>query len=271
MTITADNQFEIQCGVTMGAGTSYRVLFDGFQGLGAPAFRVSDMPFGVQRPGYAIGPEQLDSRPFAIPLLVAEGTQTATLTAWMALKASFIPAKDISYSLTTSGEKTFSFRIPGLPVTTMRAYGRARGIPDEEMGPGGKWITGTGLFLATDPALYDESATAVSADSSSPIPLPNAGNYPTRRCTLTVAGNDGTPVITNPASLEVGSITFNQVLATGQSYSIDLYTQRVTRGGNDANAEVDPSSRWFELQPGANNVTFTGCASVAASYRSAWI
>lgn len=270
MAITADNQFDVNGVLTMGAGTNYSVLFDGVKGFGTPSFRSSDLPFGAIRDGVAPGFDTLEARAIALPFMIrGQASASATMQAWTALKAAWQPASNRSGTVTAAGEQYLDARLPGMPVTTMRSYGRCRGIPDDEIGPGQRWITGTGIFLGTDPLLYDASATAVSADSSSPVPLPNAGNQPTRRCTLTVVGSGSAPVITNPNSLTGGAITFSTALSG--TATIDLYAQTVTVSGVDHTSDVDPSSLWFELQPGTNDVTFTGCTSVAASYRSAWL
>jgi phage-related protein len=77
-------------------------------------------------------------------------------------------------------------------------------------------------------------------------------------------------VITNPDDPDGDAITFTAALAGGSSYVIDLHAMSVTLAGVHREQDVSASSQWFGLAPGDNDLTFTGCASVAASFRPAW-
>ncbi len=260
MTITQDYQADLD-GLTIGKGTDYRVQFNGFAGIGVPTMRISDVGFGVNQPGVNAGRDVLAERPVILPLMVQKTSTTTTRQAWETLKASFDPV--------TSGESTLQLRLPGTAETVMSLFGRPRGISNDELGPGGLWVSGTGLFTGTDPYWYGAAAT-ISADSSSPIPVANAGTANSRRCTLTVIGSgSGIPVITNSADPDAGTIAFTQ--ATSLTVVLDLFTQRATVSGVARDDLISPASRWFPIIPGTNNLTWaTGITSIASSTRGAY-
>lgn len=242
-------------GVTFGQGTNYRWRPTGFSGLALPGFRTTDMSRGPQVAGVSSSFDTIDGRLLVFPITIGRATATLTQQNFQTLKAAFKPS---------TSDTTLDLRVPGMPETQMLAYGRPRGISDEQWEPHGRTMSCVASFLCTDPFFYG-AAAAISADSSSPIPIVNAGDASTRRCTLTVVGSGGTPVITNP---NVGHITFSGALSG--TATIDLDAQTVTVASASREDLVDPSSTWFTIAAGTNNVTFTGCTSVASSTRPAY-
>lgn len=241
--------------LTFGSGTDYRWRPDGFSGLATPGYRTTDMARGVQVPGVSASYDVVDGRLLVFPIVIGKSTAAATQQAFQSLKAAFKPS---------TSDTTLDLRTPGMPETQMLVYGRPRGIANESWEPHGRTVSCVASFLATDPFFYG-AAAAISADSSSPIPIVNAGDANTRRCTLTVVGSGGTPVITNPNG---GSITFAATLSG--TATIDLDAQTCTVSGVSREDLISPSSPWFVIQPGTVNVTFTGCTSVASSTRPAY-
>lgn len=242
-------------GVTFGQGTNYRWRHEGFSGLGVPGFRTNDMARGPQTPGVVSSFDTLEGRLVVFPITIARSTATLTQQAFQTLKAAFKPA---------TSDTTLDLRTPGMPETQMLAYGRPRGVSGEQWEPHGRTVSCVASFLCTDPYWYG-AAVAISADSSSPIPIVNAGDASTRRCALTVVGSGGTPVITNPNG---GDITFAAALSG--TATLDLDAQTCTVSGVSREDLVSPSSPWFVIQAGTVNVTFTGCTSVASSTRPAY-
>lgn len=258
MTITADWQGEIGS-LTFGAGTDFRWLADGFAGIGLPEFRVSDLTRGPLVPGVSATFDTLEGRLLTFPLSVSKSTASATQQAWQTLKAAWKPS---------STEQSLDLRMPGMPETVMRCYGRPRGLSGDTILNNGLQISAVASFLATDPHWYG-GEVSVSADSSSPIPVVNAGDADTRRCTLTVVASGGTPVLTNPSDPDTGTITFATTF-TGTAV-LDLNAQTCTVSGVSREDLIDPSSLWFVIVPGTNSITFTGVTSVASVTRPAYL
>lgn len=253
MTITSDWQAELSGSLLIGTGTDY-VWKGGFAGSGFEV-RSADLSRGVQVPGASTSFDVIEKRLFRIPVQIEKSTQAACQQSLQTLKAGWKP---------TSADTYLDVRMPGTPETTMRLYGRPRGVLNEQWDLTGRILWVVLEFAAVDPFFYG-AAAAISADSSSPIPIVNAGDASTRRCTLTVVGSGGTPVITNP---NVGHITFSGALSG--TATIDLDAQTVTVASASREDLVDPSSTWFTIAAGTNNVTFTGCTSVASSTRPAY-
>ena len=244
--------------LTFGAGTDYPGIGGVRGAYGTPDVDTSDLVFG-SRDGMFGGVDRYPRRIIRIPFQVL-GDDPADV------EANIAALKAVWRRATT--DQALDLRLAG--STTYRYYGRPRGLDDSRLGQviGGTALL-TGTFVCTDPAAYGATVT-VGADASSPVTLSNAGNATSYRCTLTVAGNGGIPVLTNPDDPDGDDITFASTLAGGQSYVIDLHTQTVTKSGVNCDADVAASSRWFGLYPGDNDIAFTGCASVAASFRPAW-
>jgi len=213
----------------------------------------------IGRDGVAGGIDRYPKRVLRIPMQVLGDTGADVDTNLAALKAAWRRSDtDLALSLRLAG------------TTTLTYWGRPRGLDDSRLG---KVEAGTALVTATfdclDPLAYGDTVT-VGADASTPIPLTNSGNATSYRCVLTVAGNGGTPVLTNPDDPDGGDITFTVALAGGSSYVIDLAAMSVTKASVNHEQDVSASSQWFGLAPGANDIAFTGCASVAADFRPAW-
>lgn len=259
MTITSAWQGELAArSFTFGRGTNYPGIGGIVGAYGTPTPDADDLRL-AGRDGMSGGLDRYPKRVLRIPMQVLGDGGAGVDTNLAALKAAWRRSdSDLALSLRLAGASTLTY------------FGRPRGIDDSRLG---KVEAGTALVVATfdclDPLAYGDLVT-VTADSSSPIPLTNSGNATSYRCVLTVAGNGGTPVLTNPDDPDGDDITFTAALAGGSSYVIDLADMSVTKASVHREQDVASSSQWFGLAPGANNITFTGCASVAAEFRPAW-
>lgn len=259
MTITQAWQGEIG-GVTFGRGTDYPGI-GGIRGAyGTPEPEASDLRL-VGRDGSIGGYDRYPRRIIRVPFTVLGDDGADVETNIAALKAAW---------RRTDTDTTLDLRLAG--TTTYTYFGRPRGLEDGNLGKVEAGVARlVGTFVCLDPYAYGPAET-VTADATSPLPLENVGNATSYRCTLTIAGNGGTPVLTNPDDPDGDDITFTETLAGGQSLTVDLNTMTVTRlSGGNGDGAVASSSQWFGIAPGDNDLTFTGCASVAvASFRPAW-
>jgi len=261
MTITTAWQGELAArSFTFGRGTDYPGIGGIVGAYGTPTPDVDDLR-RIGRDGVAGGIDRYPKRVLRIPMQVlgddgadVDGNLAAVKAAWRRSDT------DLALQLRLAGATTYTY------------FGRPRGVDDSRLG---KVEAGAALVVATfeclDPLAYGDTVT-VGADSSSPVTLTNTGNATSYRCTLTVAGNGGTPVISNPDDPDGDAITFTAALAGGSSHVIDLHDMSVVSGVSSTHVEhlVSVSSQWFGLAPGDNDLTFTGCASVAATFRPAW-
>ncbi len=67
-------------------------------------------------------------------------------------------------------------------------------------------------------------------------------------------------------------MTFTEAVSAAEDAVVDFYAETVTDGAGavDFADRVSPASTFFALQPGANTVTFSGCASIDITFRPAW-
>jgi hypothetical protein len=239
----------------IGRGTNYPGL-GAISGIGALDPQTSDMP-GIGD-GEHQGVDRYPARNILIPVTVLGDTMSAVWTNYRALAEA--------WRISRTTELELEVRVSG---SARSFFGRPRGLPATLSGLKGAMTT-TAAFRCGDPFAYGAEVDS-GVDTASPMTIASAtlGTEDTDRATVTIAGNGGTPVLTN--STTGGVLTFDTVLAGGQSYVINLHTRVVTRGGVAVPSEIDPASTWLDLAGGvANTITWTGCASVRIQYRPAW-
>lgn len=243
-------------GLTIGQGTDYPGI-GGVHGIYlAPTPTAADVAIAGGH-GVRGAFDRMETRPIIVPVLIAADVAATAENRLDTLKAAWAPTGvDVELAVRLEGDER-------------RYFGRPRGVDDQAVS--GRMLTQGVLevectFVATDPLAYDPGV-AVAAGTS--IVCTNLGNMTSHRGTLTVVGNGGTPVITNTTT--GGTITFTTAVTGAETAEIDLYEQTVLIGGAHAENRTSPASSWFGWQAGANTVTVTGAASVAATVRSAWL
>ena len=250
MPISADWQFEIRS-TTFGAGTASLWVTD-TQGLvDGVTVRSSDV-LALGRAGAIGNVDDADVRSIDIEFMVRSGTATACLQAFDDVVEAFRPS---------SSETTLDIRYPGAPETTVRFYGRPRGVRAGSVGESARGLLrgGVARFEALDPLRYGAGTVSTT----------NAGNAPTDRATITITGTGGTPSITNTSDAS-GAIVWNTTLAAAGTRVVDLRAKTVVDGGGtDFRSEISNNSTWFRFQPGANSLTVSGCTQ-STSLRPAW-
>lgn len=250
MPISADWQFEIRS-TTFGAGTA-SLWVTNAQGLvDGVTVRSSDVT-ALGRAGAIGNVDDADVRSIDIEFMVRSGTASACLAAFDDVVEAFRPA---------TSEATLDIRYPGAPETTVRFYGRPRGVRAGSVGESARGVMrgGVARFEALDPLRYGAGTVSTT----------NAGNASTDRATITLTGTGGTPSITNTSDSS-GAIVWNTTLAGSATRIIDLRAKTVVDGsGTDYRSEVLNTSTWFRFVPGTNTLTVSGC-SQSTSLRPAW-
>lgn len=255
--MTSLNQYQAALnGVTIGRDTYYPGVGGTRGAVGSPPINQHDLRLEM-RHGGAAGIDRYGTRTIKVPVQIAATSEAHFDTLLGSLKDAWSPSDT---------DQELELRLGG---TQLSYFGRPRGVDDSQLG-GKALINSTGLvvceFAATDPFGYGATVT-VPADTSTPVTLPNAGNAPTSRVTLTIVGSGGTPALVNTSD-NAGDLTFTHTVSS--TLTVDLRAMTVRDGSTSRESWLSIGSLWFELQPGDNTVTFTGCTSVAASIRPAY-
>lgn len=283
MATELDYQYDIN-GVLIGKGTPFKVIRqEGIFSL--PDINVSD----TQREGadgeYSSNDETLSGRTitFEIVMLGDHSSTNDADTLYEKLQAA---TSDLRSSW------PLGIKRPNRPERFVSVKTRRRSFPsdyDFAVGHG----QGALQFKALDPRIYESMLnepqaidvfgifggmsfpeiwplTFGAATTQGTLNAINSGTYPTP-AKFSIVGP-----VTNPAVVHVGlqrtlqitgSLAFNEVL------EIDLDARTVLLGGVNRRSWLT-TAQWFLLQPGDNQLRFTGTTSgeprMAASWRSAW-
>lgn len=255
---TIDWQATIRELFTIGRDTDYPGL-GSTDGAGLTPF-VGAAALSSIGPDVVFGGDRLGVRRIRIRVKVLGDTEADAWQNWRALASAWRPQPDRT-------EVPLDVRWPGMAETVMRAYGHPAGATVNPATLKAGYLSADLAFDA-DPLWYGDDVTQASA--ASPVTLPSSGETgaDTNRATITVHGSGGTPSIVLDSTGE--DITFNQVLAAGQTYVIDLHERTVTKAGNDASTHVASSSTWFRIPGGeASTLTLTGGAALTVVHRPA--
>lgn len=242
--------------VSFGVGEDYLWGADAPAGLGIPTPETSDLAAAGE--GIIGGADRLRNRIIRVPMivLVDDGSAEDSLDD---LKRAWRPSQ-------TTTELDLR-----LSADARRYYGRPRGLEVDVTRIEQGYIAAVGTFDALDPYAYDTTTTSVTADTSSPVVIPNQGTAATTRVTLTVTGNGNKPNLVNTSDPHSGRIRFRAALGVDQTVTIDLRTFAVRNSSNNrVDQLISPVSDFFVIEAGNNTVSFTGCASVSAVVRPAY-
>lgn len=265
--ITADWQYRIsERDFLIGNGTSYGILLNpGPAGtVGGPPVNTVHLTRQVAD-GDILGRSVRAGRQITIPVQLLDEHDAAGVRDL---------ARDLvaGWRVERTGELTLEAREPGTPETVMYYPGKPGTVDVDTRSWYFGLLTASLEWECSD--AYGYGATATLEDQTGTFTLDAADlgdtEADTRRATLTIHGDGGTPVLVNTTD-DGRDLTFTDALAGGDDYVIDLYTQTVTRSGSNANASVSSSSAWFCLRGGVtNSLTLSGAASVDLTWRPAY-
>jgi len=241
-------------GLVGGATTVYKLGAE-VGGLGMPAYRDVDGSRNLY-PGDTGGYDTLQSRILTLPVVVAADPEDCLLgddcvarrassgVSLQELKAVWRP---------TSVDSPLDLRMPGMPETQLRLYGRPRGL-DARFVTGFPHVGTLLTFKALDPYFYGAEVTVEGLSGA--VSVTNGGDAQTDRCVVHVTGTGAAPAMVNNS--DGGGNVIWQVPLTGVRI-VDLKARTVVDGsGGDHFDEVAASSTWFDLQPGANSIALSG-------------
>jgi len=120
-------------------------------------------------------------------------------------------------------------------------------------------------LIARDPRKY---ATTLTTQDVLDNPYTNAGRYRTPP-TIEVTAWTGTTLVLGSATDDGKTVTLNATSAVGPIV-VDFAAQQVTDNGVPADEMVQAGSRWWQLLPGDNTLSFGTVTDGEVRWRSAW-
>lgn len=155
-----------------------------------------------------------------------------------------------------------------LPDETDKQY-MARVSADTALTPAYRYEEASITFLCPDPLAYsiNNSNTNLNANASTNVNVSGTYNtFPTFTCN--VISNTGTLSITNVTTNE--TITLVDSFVNGDEVIVDCSIGKVTVNGSLANI-VTLDSDFPELVEGSNEISTSGSAEFAVTYKNAWL
>lgn len=271
--VVQENQIELWRSDTdrllLGPTTSYHILT--FQGVDVPGIRSSDSASPFSHGSFG-GRELLSVRAIEASLLLQATTQAALRTLETDLGKAFRPLGE------SEADPIVTFRLPG--DTRKRVTGRPRRAAWAYRAGEGINITRAEIaVVCLDPRIYDhmeETTTiTIASGSSSQSGTPNnGGNFPAPPI-LSIVGPALNPRIANAQDGNRSIKVDYNVLAT-DTLDIDVLKRTVKLNGTDRFDLVRTDNQWWEIQPGANTITFsrtgtTGSAVLTLKHRDTWL
>lgn len=255
MAIEQDWQGNLRA-LTFGAGAAWEIDEPGISGLGIPTARTRDAERG-DRHGDVGGDDVLPRRILNVPLVATFANPGA---AWIAFE------EDLKLAWAEGiVDEVLDLRLPGMPETGRRFYGRARGLSEDLSMLRSSTVRALCTFEALDPLAYGEEDLVIGSGS---FEVENIGTADSDRVVLTITGNGGIPKITNESDDGL-AVTFTETV-TGTRV-VDLRSATVLDGtAEDRYAELSPINQWWTLRRGTNELTLEGAASIDVAFRPAF-
>lgn len=181
-----------------------------------------------------------------------------TIAAYWLAKAKLVAATDHTDA---SGTLTVAETTP--KQIAVRRGGRLLMKPWEGMGGFDFDIP----LLAEDPRILAVTPTTITP----PGTATNNGNF-RAAALLTVLGPAAGPiVISNTVSGVLRTITVSTAIPSGQSLVIDFKARSVLLNGVNRYDLVTTTPQWWNVQPGANTIAYSGGGTPTLTWQNSWI
>ncbi len=273
-------------GLTFGPSTNY--VIESWEGVGNPGVRTNDREAPYDH-GTFLGPEYLEARQLTINLKMLGSDDASAQALLDALSKAWYFDATTEFGR-QSAATYLQLQLPGQSLR--RLYGRPRQLVIDNS----KLITGhpsaVATFFANDPRWYSDAINtqglALGAattgfgfnlgfnfgfggtSTSGTASVTNAGTFPTYPV-ITLTGPLTNVTLTNQTTGEV--LTIALTIASGDTLTIDFLNKTVLLNGT-ASRYFAKSGTWWQLQPGANSISFTaqsGSGSASVAWRDAWL
>jgi len=222
-----------------------------------PAMRTDQQDRGQAHGAWA-GPDWFSPRTVQITFVVLGRDNTDLRTLLASVERAWLPDSTDRPMALYDGHRFLTARV------RQRAF---------EHFLGGRERTSKGIvqWFARDPFYYSPTSIA-SIGAGAATHLANDGTLPSP-VRIQMVGPLTDPTLTNAA---LGASLFvNGELAPGDVLLLDSDARTVTLNGSPSDISLDPSSRWWDLLPGDNPITYSSLSAgsgerAAISYASAW-
>jgi hypothetical protein len=255
--------------------------------IGGDDLRSHDLLY-VDRSGVIPGRDLKGGKTIVLTVNVVADDDAEFNTAVMALQAAFAYPADTELPLT--------FTLPGMADETavqINARPRRMAIPYQTGWQTGRYVQAVVELFASDGAKYSASESSTTIGLAAvvggfvfPVVFPLVfGGGTLGIATVTNAGNIPTAPrfridgpVTNPeirSETAEREIALDLDVAGGDYLIIDTATRSVLLNGTASRYSSLTAAEWFDLQPGANEIRFTGTSAATPTatitYRSAWL
>ena len=243
--------------LTVGAGTAYGLV--SVTGLDTPDLRADDMARSDGH-GVVAGTPYADARTITLTLNVTAASAAALGTLVDALRNALVPS-------TSPAALVFETTMFGASARRVFAD-RWRTAFDWTVQTEVGWLERVRVqFVCGDPRVYDDAATTTALSGTTAVT--NSGNTAAGWPANSTAG----PILTMTGGQTVTNNTDGgkAIVTTGSgTLVVNLGTKSVTKLGVNAYDQIDPTTEWFSLLPGANSLVMSsGSASIDHSH--AWL
>jgi hypothetical protein len=269
--IVKDYQFEIWRSDTdrLLLGRDQDYIVPTYSGFANPDYRALDIERASDHGGFGATKEYLDIRRIVLDVQVL-ATSLTNLHANLGTLAKVCRPAD--------ADIIFSFQFAGQSKRRLNVRPRRSAFGyNKQMAA--LYLNAAIELIALDPRIYSAAVktsviSILAASSSQAGTLTNDGNFPTRP-SLSIVGPATNPRIQNTQDANK-SIKIDVVLGAPDTLLIDIDRKTVKLNGVDRYDLVRTDNQWWELQPGANTITYsrtgtTGQSDMTCTFRDAWI
>ena len=121
-------------------------------------------------------------------------------------------------------------------------------------------------LIGPDPRILAHSPTSITPGGTAT----NNGNF-NASPTLTVTGAAAGPVVIAKTTGTTGSVSVTTSVPGGQQLVIDFRARSVLLNGVNRYDLITSTPTWFEIEPGANTITYSGGGTPSLSWNDSWI
>lgn len=239
--------------LTIGEGTDYAVTV--IEGLDSPDSREDHVDKALEHGSFPYA-QYLEARRITFEgFCVSEGP--AALDALKnSMFANVVPQAAVRPLIFRLAGDTHDKRVWCVPTKRHFPYNN-----DYTLGYG-EWAL---EFFAGDPRIYHDTESFITTDDVAD----NEGTFPTYPV-VTITGGSNNPRIENADTGEF--LQLNTTSVGGDVIVIDFLNKTIQKNNVSIYSTKDTLSEWWDLEPGDNNIVFTGITGTKElRWRSAWI
>lgn len=121
-------------------------------------------------------------------------------------------------------------------------------------------------LVAPDPRILAATATTITPGGTAT----NAGTFKASPV-LTVTGSAAGPIVIAKTTGTTGSVSITTAIPAAQQLVIDFRARTVLLNGVNRYDLVTGTPTWFDIEPGANTITYSGGGTPSLSWNDSWV